>query len=359
MLVLALAVFGCTPLASSWSDEQSFPVREATNPSEIPPDPDGLRVLTWNLKFGGGRIDFFFDGWDDRVHMSEDEVQANLYGLLDLIEEVQPDLLLAQEVDIGSKRSAYVDQVDVLLEGYDGFNYAAWVPVWVSQYVPEEGLGRVEMGQAVFSRYPIERNIRVDLPQSEAQSLVVNYFYMHRAIQVVRLHLGEAGSLNVVNNHPDAYALDGTKEIHLQMILEEARRLPSPVVVGGDLNVVPPGSLQLSDFEDQPEIEGLGVSEVSYTQEETRKLTPLYEDYQAVVPLEAYQVDTLEEQRAFFTHSISAEVFWTQKLDYLFTDQTWAWGATLQAPGDGDPPLVSDPMMLSDHAPMVGDLVLP
>ena len=35
---------------------------------------DTLRVMTWNVKFGGGRIDFFFDGHGDRVRMNEAEV---------------------------------------------------------------------------------------------------------------------------------------------------------------------------------------------------------------------------------------------------------------------------------------------
>ncbi|MBN2800383.1 MAG: endonuclease/exonuclease/phosphatase family protein [Deltaproteobacteria bacterium] len=354
-MITTLFLLGCTPLATSWSEVEEFPIREASSPTEAPAAPSSLRVLTWNVKFGGGRIDFFFDGWDDRVHMTTEEVDANMEGLLSLIEEVQPDILLTQEVDIGSKRSAYVDQVDALLEGY-GFNYAAWVPVWQSQYVAEEGVGRVQMGQAVFSRWPITYNARHDLPQPTDQSAVVNYFYLHRAIQEVEIDLGAQGTLTVVNNHPDAYAMDGTKIVQLGMIHAVGASAPGHLILGGDFNVVPPGSLWLSDYPDQPALEGLGVAEVSYTVEETEALLPFYDDWTAAIPLETYAGDTVEAQAPYFSHSISKDVFWTQKLDYLFTTGTWTGATTLQKPGDGG--ITVDPMALSDHAPLFAVLEL-
>lgn len=353
---LLAALYACAPLASSWEAEEDFPIRQASVPTEAPADPHQLRVFTWNIKFGGGRIDFFFDGWGDRVHMTEAEVGENMEGVLALIDEVQPDIMLAQEVDIGSKRSAYVDQVQVILEGY-GFNYAAWVPAWEAQYVAEEGVGRVQMGQAVFSRWPITRNTRIDLPQPTDQSAVVNYFYLHRAIQEVELDLGATGSLTILNNHPDAYALDGTKIVQLGMIYDAATEAPEHIIAGGDFNVVPPGSLWLSDFPDQPELEGLGVTEVYYTVEETEALLPFYDTWNAEISLEEYAGETVDDQRPYFSHSISKDVFWTQKLDYLFSNGTWSQTATLQKPGDGG--ITLDPMTLSDHAPLFAVLELP
>jgi len=63
-------------------------------------------VMAWNVKYGAGRIDFWFDLWGDRVQMSEVEVQANLRGIYDLIEEVDPDILMTEEIEINSRRSA-------------------------------------------------------------------------------------------------------------------------------------------------------------------------------------------------------------------------------------------------------------
>jgi endonuclease/exonuclease/phosphatase family metal-dependent hydrolase len=362
-LLLSLPLLGlplgtaCMPLPHTWDPVEEFPTRTASVHTPAPRDPDQLRILTWNLKFAGARTDFFFDGWGDRVHMTEREALFHMDGILRLIDETEPDILLAQEVDIGSTRSAYIDMVDIILEN-SHFNHAAWVPVWDVDYVPEEGLGRVEMGQAVFSRWPIERNTRIDLPQSTESSKLVNTFWLHRAVQLTEVDTGDR-VISVVNNHPEAYSLDGTKQKHLATIYEWSKEMFLPIVVGGDFNVIPPGSLKTEGFADNAPADTIGVTEVYYTQEEMDALLPFYDTWNAAIPLEDYQVDTLEEQERFFSHSVSGKVFWTQKLDYLFSDGQWSGAWTLQSPGDGDRPLLSDPMDLSDHAPILGVLELP
>lgn len=357
---VALAVHtACMPVPHTWDEVETFPVEQATVLTPAPPPGDDLRVLTWNLKFAGARIDFFFDGWGDRVHMSEAEVATNMAAIRKLIEETQPDILLTQEVDRASTRSAYVDMVDDILENTH-FNYAAWVPVWEVDYIPEEGLGRMKMGQAVFSRWPIVSNTRIDLPQSTESSALVNTFWLHRAVQITEVDLGGGQKVTVINNHPTAYALDGTKQVHLERIFQAAQDATPPLLVGGDFNVIPPGSVQTEGFADNAAADVPGVTEVSYTQEEMDALLPFYDAYDAAIPLEAYQAETtLEGQQAFTTHSVSGEVFWTQKLDYLFTDTAFSGGWTLQSRGDGDTFLPSDPMQLSDHAPILALWDLP
>ena len=235
-------------------------------------------------------------------------------------------------------------------------NYMAWVPHWWVDFIPEEGLGHVEAGQAVFSKYPITRNTRIDLPQSEDSSFVVNYFWLHRAIQINEIDLGAAGVLTVLNNHPTAYALDGTKVIHLQEILDRTEAVDGRLVVGGDLNVIPPGSVRTRDFADEAETSTTGVTRVTYSEAEMAALEPFYADYTPLLSLDDYGT-TEASQAAWATHSVSGEVFWTTKLDYLFTNQVWTDGWHLLQPGDGpDGGIAADPMELSDHAPLVGDL---
>jgi len=347
----------CMPLPHTWDKVEQFEVEAARVYTPAPSQPAELRVLTWNLKFAGARIDFFFDGWGERVHMTEGEVGAHMADIRALIDETQPDILLTQEVDRASTRSAYVDMVRDILDKTH-FNYAAWVPVWEVDYIPEEGLGRMEMGQAVFSRWPIVRNTRIDLPQSTESSAVVNAFWLHRAIQVTEVDIG-GDVVTVINNHPTAYALDGTKQVHLEQIYATSYAAFPPRIVGGDLNVIPPGSVQTEGFADNAPADTPGVTEVSYTQAEMDALLPFYDEFEAAIPLEQYQAETVEAQEPYLTHSVSGEVFWTQKLDYLFTDRpiTGAW--TLQSAGDGDPAVSLDPMQLSDHAPLLAVVELP
>ena len=359
LLLLALGLAtgtACMPLPHTWDKVEDFPVEQAFVTTPAPSDPSELRVLTWNLKFAGARVDFFFDGWGERVHMTEAEVDAHMADIRALIDETQPDILLTQEVDRASTRSAYVDMVrDILDNTY--FNYAAWVPVWEVDYIPEEGLGRMKMGQAVFSRWPIVTNRRIDLPQSTESSALVNAFWLHRAIQVTEVNVGGGQVVSVINNHPTAYALDGTKQVHLEEIWRVSEAAFPPRLIGGDFNVIPPGSQQTEGFADNAPADTPGVTEVSYTQQEMDALVPFYDAFDAAIPLAEYE--QADDQTPYLTHSVSGEVFWTQKLDYFFTDTAFTEAATLQSAGDGSPPVTLDPMELSDHAPIFAVMELP
>ncbi|MEE2751146.1 MAG: endonuclease/exonuclease/phosphatase family protein [Myxococcota bacterium] len=350
-----LGLIACTPLAGDWPGREAFPqyTWQSAEVAEATQNPDGIDVLNWNVKFAGGRVDFWFDGHGDRVHMTEAEVQVHLDGLAALIRDFDPGVLMLQEVDIASKRTAYVDMVQELLDR-TGLNYGAWVPVWDVAFIPEQGLGPMKMGQAVLSKWPISENLRIDQGPIETQDGLTRYFYLDRCIQRVHLDLGDS-ELVVLNNHPDAYSSDGTKGAQIELILEEALGVEALLVVGGDFNAVPDGSLQLEDFADDPdELEGRGIDIVHYKSEGDLVPDAFYEQFDAAIDLQAYQAATsVEEQSVFFTHSIEKSTFWTRKLDYLFTNGVWTEALTVQKPGDGTE---LDAMTLSDHAPLFARL---
>jgi hypothetical protein len=108
LLTLALAGLGCDPFHTGFDDfEDAVSYRAKGEKSE--PDPEApLRVMNWNVKFGGGRIDFFFDCFGDRVLMDEHEVIDNLTRVAEKINQYDPDVLVLQEIDVNSKRDASV-----------------------------------------------------------------------------------------------------------------------------------------------------------------------------------------------------------------------------------------------------------
>jgi len=61
------------------------------------------------------------------------------------ITAMDADILLLQEVDTDSKRSAYIDQVQWLLDN-TAMNYGVYASMWEVQFVPSDGLGRVNTG---------------------------------------------------------------------------------------------------------------------------------------------------------------------------------------------------------------------
>jgi endonuclease/exonuclease/phosphatase family metal-dependent hydrolase len=358
---ILLAAAGCEPLWTTW-DERA-PVRVEAEPGAAAPTPPPggrLKVMAWNVKYAGGRIDFWFDLWGDRVQMTRAEVDGNLTGLIALINEVQPDVLLTEEIEVNARRSAYVNMVREIL-ARTSLAYAAYVPTWRSRYIASEGLGRMDLGNAIFSRFPIKRAERIPQSDRTDQDPATAAFYIHRAIGRAVLDLGgrEVAALVV---HTEAYDTDGTKSRQLREIEEVLREERLPFVVGGDFNAIPPGSVRAVDFNDEhPDSRGTDFAQPPYDLDD---MTPFYAEYVSAIARDRYGA-TLETQRRHFTHSVigpdrvgarGEPGFWNRTLDYLFVKapSSWQEGSTdtLQEPGRLG--IGSDPLLLSDHCPVVG-----
>src|SRR5690606_24415533 len=107
--VLATASAACDPFNAEFDEIEPARIYRASKLTEPDRDPTQLLVMSWNIKFGGGRLDFFFDCYGERAHMTKGEVLDNLEALAAFIRQVDPDVLLLQEVEEKSKRSAYVN----------------------------------------------------------------------------------------------------------------------------------------------------------------------------------------------------------------------------------------------------------
>ncbi|MFT4623100.1 MAG: endonuclease/exonuclease/phosphatase family metal-dependent hydrolase [Myxococcota bacterium] len=369
-MLLMWALVACAPLGKNWDAREPVPILDAARKSPVPEWQGELKVLAWNVKYGAARVPFWFDGFGDRVIMDERVVVNNLEGLKALIEEFDPDIVLAEEIERGSKRSAYVDMVRWLLDDRDlGFNHAAYAPNWQVGYVPDSGVGRVDMGNALFSRYPITEAFRVDQGPLEEQDALTKFFYLDRSLLEAKLDL-PSGPLTVFVAHPDAYSTDGTKLRQVEQLYDLGAEVKGDVLVGGDLNVLPPGSLRLSDFADESDVSGnRGVGTVTYEGEE-EVLVPFYDLWEACdeedhgdgrLTLASYMAATGEvDQEPWMSHSLSEDFFWTQRLDYLFSNRSWREGWVVQTPDDGPADRsIPDPLILSDHAPVWGVLELP
>lgn len=369
LLGVGLLAMACEPLATSWEGEQSFPIDEAQTIASGEANPRRLKVMTWNIKFGGGRINFYWDYWGERVHMSEAEVLANMEGVNALINHTDIDILLAQEVDRNSKRAGYVDQVQNILDNTQ-MNYAAFIPVWKVRFLASEGYGRVESGITIFSRYKIESNTRIALPDRGDQDDITRYFYLHRGLNEAVIDLGSS-KITVLNAHLVAYANDEgvTKGSQLALTHERGKAATNPILIGGDFNSLPPQTEWVSDFNDDGPLmpETTDFDGDSY---DLAEMNLFYDDPDLQPALKLVDYGTTKvAQTDHYTHTVAdpaqdAEAFWNRKLDYLYVDSgNIVAGSThtLQSPGDGNPPLPAniDPMQLSDHCPVVTTWELP
>ena len=216
------------------------------------PGPE-LRVLTWNVAFGGGA------GKQPTETHTKGEVLANLADLARVATAERPDVVFLQEVDRPSHRSGDVDQLPVLQDTL-GLPYACFVTTWRVRYLPfppwppARHIGRVWSGQVVLSRFPIAACQRVGLPQPPENPWWYNRFFLHRAVQVATLDVPGRGRLNAVNVHTEAFS-QVSREEHARRIAALVRGLPAdePLVLAGDFNTVPADAPLMKAYPDEPE----------------------------------------------------------------------------------------------------------
>ncbi len=344
LIGVAFAFFD--PFDTQFDDVEDARLYTASQLKSAPDEADQIKVMTWNVKFGGGRIDFFFDCHGDRVLMEEDEVIKSLEGLAKKINQVDPDVILLQEIDIDSKRAAYVDQVQWLLDHTD-LNYGAYASQWRASYIPKHGLGKVNSGNAVMSKWPIENAERLALPLISTQDAVTQYFYLKRNILRAKVAVPGDKPLWVANIHTAAFAQDGTKDKQIREFETELAKFDEQgktFVAGGDLNTLPPGAQKVRDFPDSVCVdEDFQADDYS---KEVGLLDGLYERYDEAVPRERFEANN----ERFGTHSTHKDFMFNRKLDYLFTNAQFVEGSGLVHQDEETGGM--ETMPLSDHAPI-------
>lgn len=314
-LLFPVVITACDPFNARLdeSDVVYYHKKAESHPCFMPNDT--LKVTTWNVKFGGGRIDFFFDCHGERALMDSSEVAGNMEGIASFISATGPDVLFVQEIDISSKRSAFIDQVEWFLEN-SHFNFAAYAPQWRVSHIPSDGLGRMDSGNAIFSVTPLFDARRIRLPLIDEQNFLVRYFYLRRNLLEVSTSLGH-DTIRLLNTHLAAYSNDGTKKKQIDLVfrhLDSLNRLNVPFIIGGDFNALPPGTRKIKNFPDSACDDG--DFEADDYSSEQNWMTAFYRSFKPAVPLKRYQ----DNNSAYFTHTTDKNGFWNRKLDYIFSN---------------------------------------
>ncbi|MBL7135956.1 MAG: endonuclease/exonuclease/phosphatase family protein [Candidatus Marinimicrobia bacterium] len=357
LLILIFLIFwSCEPIVTKFEDCEDAVLYTAGNIIEPSSDVDTLLVMTWNIRFGAGRIHWFGDCCGDRVIMTEQEVTKNLEAIADYICQIKPDILLLQEVDIESKRSAYIDQLQWLLD-HTYFNYGVYASMWQSQFIPSDGLGRMNMGGAILSRWKITDVERIALSLRGDQDALTQYFYLRRCMIKAKIGLPNHENFYVLDIHAAAFSTDYTKRDQIDCFKEEMDKIveiPGALLVaGGDLNELPPGS-DSTNYCDEDRCSGDDQEECRDGSDFTNEqdwLDDLYASYQPAVPINNY----LADNSLYFTYGVVNTTVvtpinpWNRKLDYLFTNGDWVAGSDSTHQSTFE---------LSDHVPVSAKIVV-
>ena len=322
---LFIFIISCDPLVTEFSSNE--PPKEYTAKNLVSaPNKDTLNVVTWNIRFGIGRANWFGDSCGDLVLFDNETIIDGLELLAQKITDMDADILLLQEVDTDSKRSAYIDQVQWLLD-HTSMNYGVYASMWEVQFVPSDGLGRVNTGNAILSKWPLSEAERIQLSLRGDQDALTKAFYVRR--NVLKAVVNYPGNpFWAVDIHASAFSNDDTKQkqfLEFKDVLDEINSKGELFVAGGDLNELPPGATKNNYCEEDrcpdelPEDdEGCDFSN------ETTWINPLYDTYVPSVSLVDYQ----QNEQLYFTHASTHDINderyqWNRKLDYLFTNTAW------------------------------------
>ena len=322
---LFIFIISCDPLVTEFSSNE--PPKEYTAKNLVSaPNKDTLTVATWNIRFGIGRANWFGDSCGDLVLFDNETIIDGLELLAQKITDMDADILLLQEVDTDSKRSAYIDQVQWLLD-HTSMNYGVYASMWEVQFVPSDGLGRVNTGNAILSKWPLSEAERIQLSLRGDQDALTKAFYVRR--NVLKAVVNYPGNpFWAVDIHASAFSNDDTKQkqfLEFKDVLDEINSKGELFVAGGDLNELPPEATKNNYCEEDrcpdelPEDdEGCDFSN------ETTWINPLYDTYVPSVSLVDYQ----QNEQLYFTHASTHDINderyqWNRKLDYLFTNTAW------------------------------------
>ena len=198
-------------------------------------------LLSYNVGFCAYTPDFgfFMDGGKGSRAKSADAVNEVIDGIVALIGEKDPDLLLLQEVDKRSQRACKVDEDAAFTEKLTGYT-SVFAVNWDCAYLCypfTKPHGAALTGIKTLSRFGITAASRVELP---VESSLMKLIDLDRCYTVSRIPTENGKEIVLYNFHLSAYTSDGKIAIEqLSILLSDMKReyeAGNYVIGAGDFN---------------------------------------------------------------------------------------------------------------------------
>ena len=306
-----------------------------------------LKVLTYNVQYMAGKnYVFFYDlpnqaGPDERP--SATDIDQTLREVARMIRAENPDVVLLQEVDDGSARTDYEDQLARLLallpQDYRCHTSAFY---WQAAFVPHPRIrGAIGQKLSIISKYQINAATRSQLPVAAVDPLT-QQFSPKQAILAARLPVENRQDLVLLTTHLEVS--NRGAEVMRNQVAAINERLNSlnqggyAWLIGGDFNLLPPGQFDRLQ-EDQ-----------KHNFRAETELKPLFDHYNVIPGLADI---TGEQSRQWYTMFVNdpSTTEPDRTLDYIFfaDSMTLVDGYVRQ----------HDTLDISDHLPLIAQFALP
>lgn len=325
LLILLVGVVGLPSVAIltfyRWGSASSFPTQRYAEivsyrqgSQDEPSRREVFTVVTYNIGYLSGLTN------NQPLVRSRPLFETNQQTALQALQKLDPDIIGLQEIDLGAKRSFQIDQAQVIARGLE-LGQGAIAINWDKNYVPfpywppTAQFGKVLSGQAILSRYPIQKTTRIVLEKVESKPAYYNAFYLDRLAQVAQVALN-GRPIIVINVHLEAFdAPTRLNQTQVVRDLAEGYARDYPVLLMGDFN----SAVNRADERDRASVRLIAQSA----------------DFTPVVPIDQWGTDSAtfpSDQPRY-------------KLDYIFYTPK-----TLEKM---DAQVVSAAQQASDHLPLM------
>lgn len=212
-----------------------------------------IKVYNQNVQFMAGKnYRFFFEGGTD-ARPSPEDIDITLERLAETIMDENPDIILLQEVDDGSKRTDNEDQLAELLKRLPP-EYQCTASAWywkVKFNIHPKILGSNGMKLSIISKYKISDGTRHQLALVPSPWIVQQLNIKRSLLDSVMPLDGFDGDFHLLNTHLEAFAA-GTNTLELQVetvdnLLADLDSQGLPWLISGDFNLLPPGQYEELD----------------------------------------------------------------------------------------------------------------
>lgn len=209
-----------------------------------------VKVMCWNVQYMAGKNYIFFydvsDGSGKDTRPSSVDIAITLKEVASMVSKENPDIILFQEIDDGSRRTDGDDQLALLLPMISA-EYRCHATAFYHKccFVPHPKiLGSVGMKLATVSKYQISEAIRHQLALKK-QNAIVQSFDLHRAMLETRIPVEGGNDFIVMNTHLEAFAQNDdtmVKQVYqIKEFMDKYTAAGNPWILGGDTNLLPPG----------------------------------------------------------------------------------------------------------------------
>jgi len=242
-LVIAAVSFLIYLTMNQYSPED---IVEITNSqSDVSFASDEISILTWNIGFAGmdEYHSFYLDGGDD-VSISGSFVSDNLMKIKNFIKDQNTDLIILQEVDKNSSRTADMDQ-DKIISEYLNEYFRSFVYDFKINFYPlplDKMIGKLHSGFLTLAKYQPQKVFRYRIIKED--NWPANIFSKDECVLSWEYVLANGKKLIVYNLNMSGYTdedllLKGITYIRGMMLDEYLKG--NYVLAGGDWGITLPG----------------------------------------------------------------------------------------------------------------------